>query len=241
MLDVEVSKLGYRLSPADLVEKALQHGNKIMAFTYSEPTIFLEYALDTARLAHQKGLKAVFKSNGYESAYAVSKMVGLIDAVNVDLKAFKDSFYQTECKARVQPVMDTIVRLKQAGIWVEVTTLVIPNENDSNEELAQIAQFLASVDPLIPWHVTPFHPDFKMTNKTRTPRSTLARAREIGLRAGLKFVYSRTDDGGMDTRCPNCNTLLIERSGFSASCTAKFDTTTGKCLACSFMLPGVWH
>jgi pyruvate formate lyase activating enzyme len=154
-----------------------------MAFTYNEPTIFLEYALDTATLAKQKGggnlfylslifcfvlslgMTCIFKSNGYESEFAIDRCVGLIDAFNIDLKSFSDKFYRTLCKARLQPVLDTIKRLYDKKIWVEVTTLVIPGENDSDEELTAIAEFIASISKDIPWHVTPFYPDYKMTDK----------------------------------------------------------------------------
>ncbi|KAH3756271.1 AmmeMemoRadiSam system radical SAM enzyme [Pelomyxa schiedti] len=238
MLDVEVSSMGYHLLPAELVARAQAANVKVMAFTYNEPTIFFEYALDTAAIAKAKGIKCIFKSNGYESALAVSKMVGLIDAVNVDLKSFRDEFYRTLCKARVQPVLDTIARLKRAGIWVEVTTLIIPGENDSDEEVRAIADFIASVDPNIPWHITPFHPDYQMTDKPRTPISTLTRAGDIARAAGLKFVYNR--GAGGNTLCSGCHSVLISREGFQASATETFDSNSGVCRSCGAHIPGVW-
>ena len=226
-----------------LLKLMFKMGNKVMAFTYNEPTIFFEYALDTARLAKERGIKVIFKSNGYESALAVEKMTGLVDAVNVDLKSFRDDFYKSLCKARLQPVLDTIRRLKEVGIWVEVTTLVIPGENDSDDELNGIAQFLASLDQNIPWHVTPFHPDYQvcsrslemvkyqMTEKPRTSEATLTRAGNIGRKAGLHFVYNR--GGGTDTLCTGCNTCLIRRAGFSAEVDSSI-FKAGECLKYTF-------
>jgi pyruvate formate lyase activating enzyme len=239
MIDVEVGNLGYLLMPEQVVAKAVESGCHIVAYTYSEPTIFFEYAIDTARLAHARGLKNVFKSNGYESADTVDKMVGLIDAANIDLKSFSDAFYRRLCKARLEPVLATIRRLVERGIWTEVTTLVIPGENDSDEELAAIAQFLVSVSADIPWHVTPFHPDYQMADKQRTPDSTLDRAYEIGKRAGLKFVYARSDVHSC-TFCPGCGAQLIRRQGIRAATIVPGAFQDGKCLRCGLALPGVW-
>eukprot|EP01107_Rhizomastix_libera_P010883 TRINITY_DN28213_c0_g1_i1.p1 TRINITY_DN28213_c0_g1~~TRINITY_DN28213_c0_g1_i1.p1 ORF type:complete len:380 (+),score=46.57 TRINITY_DN28213_c0_g1_i1:27-1142(+) len=239
LIDIEVSSMGYVLSPQQLVDKAIQSGNHIMAFTYSEPTVFLEYALDTAVIAKQRGLHCVFKSNGFESEFAVDKMVGLIEAANIDLKSFRDEFYRKICHSRLQPVLDTIKRMHDRGIWVEVTTLVIPGENDSVEELTAIANFIAGIDPNIPWHVTPFHPDYKMTDKPRTSSSLLNRGYECGKKAGLKFVYARAGEG-QNTYCPECNELLVVRVGMSAAIQPSFNVHTGTC-KCGFKLPGVWH
>eukprot|EP00727_Mastigamoeba_balamuthi_P004830 m51a1_g14345 putative radical sam domain protein (375) ;mRNA; r:168406-170127 len=241
LVDVEIGKMGYLLSPQEVVNRAVASGVKIMAYTYSEPTVFFEYAIDTARIAHERGLKNVFKSNGYESQHTIERMVGLIDAANIDLKSFRDEFYRKHCKARLEPVLETIRRLHALGIWTEVTTLVIPGENDSDDELRAIAQFIASVDTNMPWHVTPFHPDFEMVaGKQRTPPETLDRAYEHGKAAGLKYVYARSSGARASTVCPACSAMLIERSGFDSAPTGSFDLHNGKCKKCGFAVPGFW-
>lgn len=239
LLDVEVGALGYRLSPRELVAKAVASGCRIVAYTYSEPTIFFEYAIDTARLAHEHGLLNVFKSNGFESARTVERMVGLIDAANIDLKSFSDAFYRNVCHARLQPVLDTIRRLHAAGIWTEVTTLIVPGENDSDDELRAIAQFIASVDANIPWHVTQFHPAYHMTDKHRTPIASVERAYAIGKKAGLNFVYGRSGDQSC-TFCSNCGQKLIQREGFFGAEIIPSAFADGKCKKCSTPLPGIW-
>ena len=240
MLDVEVGRLGYKLPPRVVVEKAVQSGCRIIAYTYNEPTIFFEYAIDTAKLAHEQGLVNVFKSNGYESERTVEAMKGLIDAVNIDLKSFLPEFYTKLCKSKVENVMATIQRLHAAGIWVEVTTLIIPGENDSDDELNAIAQFIASVSTDIPWHVTQFYPMYKMLDKPRTPVATVERAYEIGKRNGLKFVYGCTDEHSC-TYCPNCGVMLISRVGriFGAKI-VKENFADGKCRKCGEKIPGFW-
>lgn len=242
MVDVEIGKLGYQLPPAEVVRRAVANGCKIVAYTYSEPTIFFEYAIDTAKLAHEAGLMNVFKSNGFESAHTVDRMVGLIDAANIDLKSFNDAWYRRVCKGRLEPVLATIRKLHEVGIWTEVTTLVIPGENDSDDELTAIAQFLASVSLDIPWHVTPFHPDYQWADgsRQRTPDSTLDRAYHIGKRAGLRFVYGRA--GNECTFCPNpaCGAKLIQRAGIFGAKTVRENFADGKCLRCGQPVPGVW-
>lgn len=240
MLDIEVGKLGYKLPPPKVVEKALSSGCKVIAYTYNEPTIFFEYAIDTAKLAHEKGLINVFKSNGYESARTVEAMKGVIDAVNIDLKSFRPEFYTKLCKAKVENVMATIRRIYEAGIWIEVTTLIIPGENDSDDELNAIAQFIASVSVDIPWHVTQFYPMYKMLDKPSTPESTIERAYNIGRRNGLKFVYGCTDEQ-YSTYCPKCGVMLIARVGdvFGAKIIEE-NFADGKCRKCGEVIPGLW-
>ena len=239
MLDIEVGRFGYQLSPETIVEKAVQSGCKIIAYTYNEPTIFFEYAIDTAKLAHERGLLNVFKSNGYESERAVEAMKGLIDAVNVDLKSFRPEFYTKLCKSKVENVMATIQRLHAAGIWVEVTTLLIPGQNDSDDELNAIAQFLASISTDIPWHVTPFHPDYLMTDTPRCPAATLERAYEIGKKHGLKFVYARSGDKN-SSFCTKCGATLVTRKTIMTAKVVTKNFAEGKCLKCGEQIPGVW-
>ena len=166
-------------------------------------------------------------------------MKGFLDADNLDLKGFTNGFYQENCKARLEPVLETVAAVRKAGIWVEVTTLLIPGKNDSAKEIKDIAQFLAGVDENIPWHVTAFHPDFKMLDVPQTRVEKLLEAREIGLKAGLKFVYvgNVLNSKGESTFCPKCGELLIERNGYSVKIVA---LKNGKCVNCGEKIPGVW-
>ncbi|WP_455382455.1 AmmeMemoRadiSam system radical SAM enzyme [Salinispira pacifica] len=177
------------VAPEELVRQAQGQRCPSISYTYTEPTIFFEYAYDTARIATDRGLKNIFVTNGFMSEEALKEIEPYLDAANVDLKSFSDRFYRRQCKGRLNPVLDTIRRMKERGIWVEVTTLIVPRENDSREELEQIAGFLASISREIPWHVTRFHPDYKMTDRDVTPRDTLDLARSIGSAAGLRSVH----------------------------------------------------
>ncbi|MBI5221928.1 MAG: AmmeMemoRadiSam system radical SAM enzyme [Candidatus Magasanikbacteria bacterium] len=175
--------------PERIVSYAVGHQIPSIAYTYNEPTVFVEYAHDIMVLAKEKGIRNVFVSNGYESKETLDYIGPYLDAINIDLKSFSNEFYQKNCGAKLQPVLDTIKRVYQMKIWQEITTLVIPGENDSEEELKQIADFIVSVDSGIPWHLSRFHPDYKMVDKDITDYKSLARAKEIGLKAGLKYVY----------------------------------------------------
>lgn len=175
--------------PEKLVEYAVKNKIPSIAYTYNEPAIFVEYAHDIMVLAKEKGLKNVFVSNGFESKETLEYIGPYLDAINIDLKSFSDDFYKKTCGGRLQPVLDTIKRVKEKGIWQEITTLIIPGENDKEEELKQIAGFIASVDKNIPWHLSRFHPDYKMIDKDATSYESLVKAREIGIEAGLKNVY----------------------------------------------------
>lgn len=211
--------LGHPLPPEVVVENTLRHGCRSIAYTYSEPTIFFEYAYDTAVLAHENGLKNVFVTNGYMTEDALGKISPYLDAANVDLKSFSDGFYRELCGGTLQPVLDTIRRMHELGIWVEVTTLVIPGKNDGEEELGQIARFLAGISPDLPWHVSRFHPDYKLRDRSRTPVDTIEQAAEIGYRAGLRYVYAGNVPGSdyESTRCPNCKEVVIHRLGYQTN------------------------
>lgn len=180
---------GRQMMPEQVVAEAKRNNCRSISYTYTEPTIFFEYAYDTARLAKDAGLANVFVTNGYMTGQALETIRPYLDAANVDLKSFRDDFYQKLCRARLQPVLDTIAAMNRLGIWLEVTTLVVPGENDSDEELGQIAEFLARIDHNIPWHISQFHPDYEFDHSTVTPLGTLRRALEIGRRAGLHYVY----------------------------------------------------
>jgi len=230
---------GAHRTPAEVVAAARASDCKSIAYTYVEPTIFMEFALETAALAHAAGLKNVFVSNGYTSPEATRKLAPLLDGNNIDLKAFTDKFYHEVCGARLAPVLDTIRLMRELGVWVEVTTLVIPGWNDSDQELRDIAMFLRGVDKDMPWHVTSFHPTFKMMDRPATPIATLRRARDIGLAAGLTYVYEGNvpGEGGENTFCPACGQVVIERFGFSIGAAAMRD---GSCRHCGHRLAGVF-
>lgn len=208
--------IGEELPPEKVVKQALKSGCKSIAYTYTEPTIFFEYAQDTARLAKKEGLANVFVTNGYQTPETIKKMKGIIDAANIDLKSFSEEFYQKICGARLTPVLEAIKLMHKAGIWIEITTLVVPKQNDSEKELTQIAKFIASVDRNIPWHISRFHPDYKMTNSYPTPLETLENAFQIGKNAGLKYVYlgNVITETGENTFCPKCGALAIRRAGY---------------------------
>jgi len=226
-------------SPEDIVAAALESQSASISYTYTEPTIFLEFAQDTARLARAQGLRNVFVSNGFMTKTSAQGLAEFIDADNVDLKSFRDDHYRKVCKARLQPVLDTIVRLKQLGVWLEITTLVIPGLNDSTEELTDIAQFVKGVGVGVPWHVSAFYPIYKMLDRPRTPVATLLKAREIGLKAGLRYVYTGNipGNGGESTFCYACGALLIDRLGLQI---LRYDLQDGKCPKCQAEIDGVW-
>jgi len=230
---------GRTRTPEEVVEAARRAGCRSISYTYVEPTIFYEFAFDTAKKAVEAGLANVFVSNGYTSPEATREIAPFLTANNIDLKAYTDRFYKEVCGARLQPVLDTIKLMKELGVWVEVTTLVIPGWNDSDEELKDIAGFIHSVSPEIPWHVTRFWPTYQMTDRPPTPHETLRRAREIGLSAGLKYVYigNIPDADGENTYCPACKTLVIERSGFQAR---QVHLAQGKCAACGEKIAGIF-
>jgi pyruvate formate lyase activating enzyme len=207
---------GEPVTPQGVVHAARMTGCASIAYTYTEPTIFYELAYDTAVLARERGIKNIFVTNGFISEAPLRQLATVLDAANVDLKFFKDENYRRISRARLQPILDAIRLYHELGVWVEVTTLVIPGINDSDAELTQIAEFLCSVSPAIPWHVIQFYPAYKMADHPPTPLATLRRAREIGLKSGLHYVYEGNvpGEGGENTYCHSCRTLLIERYGF---------------------------
>jgi len=229
---------GEELSPQEIVAEALRNRCKSISYTYTEPTIFFEYAFETAKLAKEKGLYNNFVTNGYMTAECLQMIKPYLDAANVDLKFFKDGSYKKICAGSLQPVLDSIRLMHDLGIWVELTTLVVPGENDSEEELTGIAEFIASVDKNMPWHVSKFHPDYKFTGHQPTPEATLKKAQEIGKRAGLTYIYVGNVWGwGNDTYCPSCKKLLIRREVFSV---LENNIKQGKCAFCNAPIPGVF-
>ncbi len=227
-----------RLPVKEVVRQTLLNDCQSVSYTYTEPTIFFEYAYDTARLAKESGLRNNFVTNGFMTGEALETIKPYLDAANVDLKFFREESYQKICKARLQPVLEAISKMRELGIWVEVTTLVIPGLNDSEEELRDIARFLASVDRDIPWHLSRFHPDYEYTQAPPTPVATLRRAREIGKAEGLNYVYLGNVWGeGEDTHCPNCGHLLISREGFWVKTNLVKD---GHCPKCGQEIAGIF-
>jgi pyruvate formate lyase activating enzyme len=229
---------GQTLSPQEIVREALAQDCRSISYTYTEPTIFFEYAYDTARLAKEAGLANNFVTNGYMTEEALTTIRPYLDAANVDLKAFQDETYKKVCGARLEPVLDSIRRMRKLGIWVEVTTLVVPGLNDGAEELTGIARFIAGVDPDIPWHISRFHPDFEYTDTPPTPAKTLRLAAEIGKREGLSYIYIGNMPGeSEDTHCPTCGRVLIRRQGFFVAESRMTGTT---CPFCASPIAGVF-
>ena len=226
-------------SPDEVVRDAVTLGAGSVAYTYVEPTVFLEFALDTGRLAHAAGLRNLWITDGYATPEAVALLGGVMDAANVDLKSFSDRFYRRMCGARLAPVLDAMLAMREAGIWLEVTTLVIPGRNDSDAELGAMAGWVAgNLGPETPWHVSRFHPDFRLADVPPTPSATLARAAGIGRDAGLAHVYvgNAPELGFSDTQCAGCGAVLIERRGYLARPRL---TADGACPDCGRSLAGV--
>ncbi|MFP3871126.1 MAG: AmmeMemoRadiSam system radical SAM enzyme, partial [Syntrophobacteria bacterium] len=230
---------GETFPPEDVVSAARQSGCCSIAYTYTEPTIFFEYAFETAKLAQAAGLKNIFVTNGYMTPEALDLIRPYLDAANVDLKAFTEEFYKEQCSAKLAPVLESLQKLKAMGVWLEVTTLIIPTLNDSDGELEQIARFIKEeLGPEVPWHVSRFHPTYRLTNIPSTPVSTVRRALEIGFRAGLQYVYTGNVPGesGEKTICHHCGQVLIDRFGFS---TRDYGIQNGRCLHCQTPVAGV--
>ena len=229
---------GRDVSPSFIVERALTSGSKTISYTYTEPTIFFEFAYDIASIATGKGLKNVFVTNGFMTEEAIETISPYLHAANVDLKSFSDDFYRKRCGARLQPVLDSLKKMKALGIWVEVTTLLIPTLNDSDDELRQIADFIFSLGAETPWHISRFHPRYQMQNLPPTAVASIGRAAEIGKASGLKYVYSGNVPGneGEDTLCSQCGEHLIDRYGFSIE---RLNLKGTHCPRCGTALDGI--
>lgn len=230
--------LGEDISPEEIIRECRTRQCRSISYTYTEPTIFFEYAYDIAKPAHEVGIRNVFVSNGYMTGEAIEVIAPYLDAVNIDLKGL-DPFYKKICNARMEPVIETIRRMHELKIWVEVTTLVIPSLNDSDEELRQLAEILAGIDCSIPWHLSAFHPCYRLLDKPGTPAETIRRAREIGIQAGLKHVYvgNLSGEQGENTFCTRCHQLLVERTGYTIM---QNRMIKGKCPDCGILIDGVW-
>jgi pyruvate formate lyase activating enzyme len=239
----ELDTLADAAPPERIAEAAVATGCRSVAFTYNDPVIFLEYAVDAAVACHAHGVKTVAVTAGWVDPEARADFFAHVDAANVDLKAFSDDFYRKICGASLAPVLDTLVYLKrETGVWLEVTTLLIPDENDSDDELERAAAWMAeNLGPDVPWHFTAFHPDWKMRDKAHTPASTLRRARDIARAHGLRYVYTgnvRDVEGGT-TFCHGCKQALIVRDGYELL--AWHLDAEGRCVACGTPCAGVFE
>ena len=231
---------GRPATPEALVDAALESRAASISYTYSEPTIFFELMADTAVLAHEQGLKNILVSNGFQSPECLDELAGLIDAANIDLKAFTEEFYKEQCGARLDPVLKNLRHIRRLGWWLEVTTLVIPGLNDSDKELADIARFISGeLGTQTPWHLSRFTPQYRLRDRPSTPTTSLERAHAIGKRHGLEYVYLGNVPGHPDgsTYCPGCGAKLIDRVGFALG---SQPVTDGRCPACGHDIPGVW-
>lgn len=225
------------VSAEEIVKRAIKQGCKSISCTYTEPTIYFEYAYDICKAAKANGLATVFVTNGYMTEQAIQIIGPYLDACNIDLKSFSENFYQKNCSAKLQPVLQTIKSVYRAGIWIEITTLVIPGENDSDEELESIAEFLAGLSPEIPWHVSRFFPQYEFDQKKVTDVQSIERARSIGLKAGLRYVYAGNVASETDTVCYKCKKVLVQRSGYRIS---GISVSEGKCPECQTQINGRW-
>ncbi len=225
------------ISPDQIVKSANEYGCQSISYTYTEPTVFYEYVYDTAQIAGRNGLRNALVTNGYTTPQALRQLAPYIDAANIDLKFFRDDLYRKICGARLKGVLDTIGTYWELGIWIEITTLIIPFHNDSEDQLIGIAKFIASLSTNIPWHISAFYPMHKLTNVPPTPLSALIKARETGLAQGLKHIYMGNVSERADTLCPECQAVLIERGRFRI---LSNQMDRGRCPVCHTEIAGVW-
>ncbi|WP_457552905.1 AmmeMemoRadiSam system radical SAM enzyme [Desulfobacula sp.] len=231
---------GKDISPESIVKEAVNNGCKSISYTYTEPTIFFELALETAKIAKQKGLLNIFVTNGYMSTQVLKMVSPYLDAANVDLKAFNDKFYQRFCKARLEPVKENIKQMKDMGILVEITTLLIPGLNDDETEICAMAEFIATdLGRETPWHISRFHPSYHMMDRPVTPVLSLEKAYEAGKSAGLSYVYIGNVPGQLleNTYCPSCNELLVKRYAYQVE---NYVKDNGKCPQCDALVYGIY-
>jgi len=239
MVNEEHGIMGETISPEQLVQNALKNRARSISYTYTEPTVFFELMLETARLAHQEGLKNVMVSNGYMTRQALSLLGPFLDGVNIDLKAFNDDFYNKYCSARLKPVLETITGMKAMGIWLEITTLLIPGLNDDREEIKRLISFLLELDNSMPWHIARFFPQYQLQHIPPTAQDSIIEFLGLGAAMGLKYLYggNLTADCRNDTHCQRCEKKLIRRLGYQSEIIA---LQSGKCQFCGQDIPGVW-
>lgn len=232
--------IGRAIPPQTIVDQAISNDCQSIAYTYTEPTIFFEYAYDVFRLAAAAGLKNIFVTNGFMTPEMLDLASPYLDAANVDIKAFKDETYRTLMGGRLEPVLESCRRMKALGVWLEITTLIVPGVNDDPEELQSLADFISrDLGSETPWHISRFYPQYKMTEPAPTPLSSLNEARQMGETAGLKYIYVDNASTINETHCKNCDFLLIKRSGFSVDCVGLNDQF--ECTNCGTRLDGVFN
>lgn len=238
----EIELLSEHASPSDIAEAALTNGCRSVAFTYNDPVIWAEYAIDTAIACRERGVKSVAVTAGYIMPEARKEFYSVIDAANVDLKAFSELFYQKITLSSLDPVLDTLRWLKtETDVWFEVTTLLIPTKNDSPDEVARMCDwFMTNLGDSVPLHFTAFHPDFRLQDIPATPAATLQRARRQALEVGLKFVYTGNvhDESTQSTYCPNCQKCVIERDWFKLG---SYEIVDNACRFCNAKVAGVFE
>ncbi len=229
---------GRECPPEKVIKLAQQYSCRNIAYTYTEPTVFFEYAYDTAGAAHEAGMKNIFVTNGFMTQEMLDTMNGLLDAANVDMKAFRDDVYKRYTGARLEPVLDSMRKMKSLGVWLEVTTLVIPGINDSVEEARDAARFIVDeLGPEVPWHLSRFFPANEMNHVSPTPVSTLETFRDTGAQAGLKHIYIGNTGTENTTRCSHCGADVIVRGGMGVR--AIRTDADGRCSQCGTPLAGV--
>jgi len=227
------------ISPEKMVQLAVENGVKSISYTYNEPTIFYPYAKDIGILAKERGIKNIFVTNGFETPEIIEDMKSWLDGANVDLKSWSESYYKKVLKGSLEAVKDTLRMMINSGIWVEVTTLLIEGENDSEKDLTKMAEFIANdLGKDVPWHLSAFHPDYKMMDHKWTSLETLKRARDIAKKVGLYYLYMGNVPINRDTNCPDCGELLIGRRGFEIVVNNLVD---GQCPNCNRELEGVFR
>jgi pyruvate formate lyase activating enzyme len=231
---------GKHVDPAELVGQAERYETPSMAFTYNEPTVFHELVTETAKLAEVAGIRCLLVTNGFMSEQCLHSLEQFIHAANVDLKSFRDVFYRDHCGGRLDPVLRNLKAIKAMGWWLEVTTLVIPNINDSPDELRDIADFIRDeLGPETPWHISAFHGAYRWADRSPTPLASLETGWRIGREQGLSYVYvgNVASAIGSNTFCPKCGTLHLERRGYKT----KIHGTAGTCSSCGHTIPGIWR
>lgn len=238
-LDPETVKVDF-VSPQDIVREAKQSGSKTIAFTYTEPTIFYEYMLDIAKLAQQEGIACVMHSSGFINAQPLRQLAKYLTAANIDLKGFSDKYYSSFCEGNLAGVLSSLKVLKEEKVWIEITNLIIPSANDSDEDIHNLCLWVKdNLGPDTPVHFSRFFPMYKLVDLSPTPLKTLIRAKEIAQKSGLRYVYigNVPDNVGEDTICPVCNKLLIKRTGFTI---LETNLIKGKCKFCGAEISGIW-
>lgn len=225
-------------SPEDIVRLAVENKTQSISYTYNEPTIWYPYAKDIGVLAKEKGIKNVFVSSGYESHEVLEDMKSWLDATNIDLKSFSHDYYKKVLKTNLDGVLESLIEFAKSDIWLEITTLLIHDVNDSDEEINKMAEFISTkLGKDVPWHFSAFHPDYKMLDTPSTTLDTLQRAREIAYKHGIKYVYLGNIQNDSSTYCPRCKSKLVDRAGFRSHMETIVDS---KCASCGEPIQGVW-